>query len=69
MGESERVLGARGLTVEANVVVSEDDRSLPLRGAPHGDMDNSKSCLDVMLLQREDNSLTTGATQPGADSV
>lgn len=48
-----RVLEVQGLTVEANIMVREDDRSLPLGCAPHGDMDHSKSCLDVMFLQRE----------------
>lgn len=48
-----RVLGMQGLTVEANVMVCEDDRSVPLGCAPHGDMDHSESCLNVMLLQKE----------------
>lgn len=43
----------QGLTVEANVMVCEDDRSVPLGCAPHGDMDHSESCLNVMFLQRE----------------
>lgn len=48
-----RVLGIQGLTVEANVMVREDDRSVPLGCAPHGDMNHSESCLNVMFLQRE----------------
>lgn len=48
-----RVLGMQGLTVEANVVVCEDDRSVPLGCAPHGDMNHSESCLNVMFLRRE----------------
>lgn len=48
-----RVLGVQELTVEANIMVCEDDRSLPLGCAPHGDMDHSKGCLNVMFLQRE----------------
>lgn len=34
-------------------MVCEDDRSVPLGCAPHGDMDHSESCLNVMFLQRE----------------
>lgn len=48
-----KVLAMQGLTVEANVMVCEDDRSVPLGCAPHGDMNHSKSCLNVMFLQRE----------------
>jgi len=48
-----RVLGMQELTVEADVMVCEDDRSVPLGRAPHGDMDHSKSCLNVMFLQSE----------------
>lgn len=48
-----RVLAMQGLTVEANVMVCEDDRSVPLGCAPHGDMNHSESCLNVMFLQRE----------------
>lgn len=34
-------------------MVCEDDRSVPLGCASHGDMDHSESCLNIMFLQRE----------------
>lgn len=48
-----RALGLQGLTVEANIMVRKDDGSAPLGCAPHGDMDHSESCLNVMFLWRE----------------
>ena len=42
-----------GFVVEANVMVCEDDRSVPLGYASHGDMDHSESCLNVMFLAVE----------------
>lgn len=43
----------RSLTVEADVVIGEDDGSVALGNAPHRHMENAVRSLDVMLLQQQ----------------
>lgn len=39
------------LTVEADVMVGEDDWPVALGNAPHGHMEHAMGSLDIMLLQ------------------
>lgn len=39
------------LTVEADVMIGEDDRSVALGNASHRHMENAMWCLDVVFLQ------------------